>query len=98
MQVNDELVNHLAHLARLEFEAGDKDAIKADLEKVIGFCEQLSQVDTEGVEPLIYMTDDVNVLRKDEITGHLTRDEALMNAPAKDSDYFRAPKVIEKPA
>lgn len=96
MQVNDELVNHLSHLARLEFEAEERDAIKADLEKVIGFCEQLNQVDTEGVEPLIYMTDDVNVLRVDEVKGHLNKAEALLNAPKKDSDYFRAPKVIDK--
>jgi aspartyl-tRNA(Asn)/glutamyl-tRNA(Gln) amidotransferase subunit C len=96
IQVNDELINHLAHLAKLEFEAGEKDAIKADLEKIIGFCEQLNQVDTEGVEPLIYMTEDTNVLRNDEVKGHLTKEEALLNAPKKDSDYFRAPKVIDK--
>lgn len=96
MQVNDELVNHLSHLARLEFEAGERHAIKADLEKIIGFCEQLNQVDTEGVEPLIYMTEDVNVLRTDEVKGHLDKAEALLNAPKKDSDYFRAPKVIDK--
>lgn len=96
MRVNDELVNHLSHLARLEFEAEEREAIKADLEKIIGFCEQLNQVDTEGVEPLIYMTDDVNVLRADEVKGHLSKADALLNAPKKDSDYFRAPKVIDK--
>lgn len=94
MQVNDELIDHLSHLARLEFANQDREAIKADLEKIIGFCEQLNSVDTEGVEPLIYMTDEVNVLREDVIAGHLTREEALKNAPAKDSDYFRVPKVI----
>lgn len=96
MQVNDELVEHLAHLARLEFKAEEKEEIKADLQKILGFCEQLNKVDTEGVEPLIYMTEDTNVLRKDEVKGHLTKQEALQNAPAKDSDYFRVPKVITK--
>lgn len=96
MQVNDELVAQLAHLARLDFEADEKEAIKADLQKILGFCEKLNEVDTEGVEPLIYMTDDTNVLRNDEVKGHLTKEEALLNAPAKDSDYFRAPKVINK--
>lgn len=96
MQVNDELVAQLAHLARLDFEANEKEAIKADLQKILGFCEKLNEVDTEGVEPLIYMTDDTNVLRNDEVKGHLTKEEALLNAPAKDSDYFRAPKVINK--
>lgn len=96
MQVNDELVAQLAHLARLEVKPEDKDAVKADLEKVLGFCEKLSEVDTEGVEPLIYMTDDTNVLRTDEVKGQISKEEALLNAPAKDSDYFRAPKVISK--
>ena len=96
MKVNDELVDKLAQLARLEFADADREAIKTDLEKVIGFCEKLNEVDTEGVEPLIYMTDEVNVLREDRVGGHLTKEEALQNAPAKDSDYFRAPKVIAK--
>ncbi len=96
MQVNDELVAQLAHLARLEVKPEDKEAMKADLEKVLGFCEKLSEVDTEGVEPLIYMTDDTNVLRTDEVKGQISKEEALLNAPAKDSDYFRAPKVISK--
>jgi aspartyl-tRNA(Asn)/glutamyl-tRNA(Gln) amidotransferase subunit C len=96
MQVNNELVAQLAHLARLEVKPEDKEAMKADLEKVLGFCEKLSEVDTEGVEPLIYMTDDTNVLRTDEVKGQISKEEALLNAPAKDSDYFRAPKVISK--
>lgn len=96
MQVNDELVAQLSHLAKLEFEAEDKEAIKADLEKVVSFCEKLNEVNTDGLEPLIYMTNDVNVLRDDQVQGHISKEEALKNAPAKDSDYFRAPKVINK--
>lgn len=100
MKVNDELVDKLAQLARLEFAAADREAIKTDLEKIIGFCEKLNEVETEGVEPLIYMTDEVadreNLLREDIVSGHLSKEEALLNAPAKDSDYFRAPKVIGK--
>ncbi len=96
MQVNDKLVNHLAHLARLEFKDEAKEAIKTDLEKILGFCEQLNEVDTEGVEPLIYMTNYTNVLRDDKVKEHLSKQEALSNAPAKDSDYFRAPKVLKK--
>ncbi len=96
MQVNDALVNHLAHLAKLEFEDEAKEAIKTDLEKILGFCEQLNEVDTEGVEPLIYMTEDTNVLRDDVVKGHLNKQNVLKNAPAKDSDYFRVPKVLKK--
>ena len=94
MQVNDELIDKLATLAKLEFEAEKKKEIIKDLTQIISFVEKLNELDTSGVEPLIFMTDEVNVLRKDEVKHDITHDEALLNAPKKDSDYFKAPKVI----
>ncbi len=94
MQVNDELVDKLASLAKLEFEADKKKEIIKDLTQIISFVEKLNEIDTSGVEPLIFMTDEVNVLRKDEVKHDITHEEALMNAPKKDSDYFKAPKVL----
>lgn len=96
MKVNEELVNKLAHLARLEFEGEDKVKIIADLQNILGFMEKLEELNTEDVEPLIYMSDEKNVLRKDEVKQTITHKEALLNAPKKDSDYFRVPKVIDK--
>ena len=96
MEITDELVEHIAHLARLEFEGEKKEAIKADLTKIIGFVDQLATVDTEGVEPLIFMTDSINVLREDEVKETITQVEALKNAPHKDSDYFKIPKVLKQ--
>lgn len=96
MDISDELVEHIAHLARLEFQGEKKEAIKADLIKIIGFVDQLSEVDTEGVEPLIFMTDSVNVLREDEVKETITQAQALKNAPNKDSDYFKIAKVLKK--
>lgn len=96
MEITDELVEHIAHLARLEFEGEKKEAIKADLTKIIGFVDQLSEVDTEGVEPLIFMTNSINVLREDEVKETITQVEALKNAPHKDSDYFKIAKVLKK--
>ena len=58
--------------------------------------ETLNEVDTSMVEPLIYMNDEVNVLRKDEVIQTITHEEGLANAPKKDTDYFRVPKVIEQ--
>jgi len=55
-----------------------------------------NELDTEKVEPLIYMTDETNVLRPDTPELTVTQKEALKNAPRKDSDYFKAPKVIEQ--
>ena len=96
MQVTNETVDKLAHLARLEFEADDKEKMKADLQKILGFVEKLNELDTTGVEPMVFMTEDHNVLRQDEVRQEITKADALKNAPKADSDYFRAPKVINK--
>ena len=96
MRITDETIDRLAHLARLEFVDEEKENIRKDLEKVLGFCEQLNALDTEGVEPLIFINDEQNVLREDEVRQDITHEEALRNAPKKDSDYFRVPKVINR--
>ena len=96
MKINDELVQHIAHLARLEFEGDELNEIKGDMSKIIGFMDKLSELDTEDVEPLIFMTDKVNVLRDDKAERTLTSEDALRNAPKKDSDYFRISKVLNK--
>ncbi len=96
MKISEETVDHIAHLARLEFEGEKKTAIKADLERIVDFMDKLQEVDTANVEPLIYMTEEVNRLRDDEPKVTLTQEEALKNAPKKDSDYFRIPKVLDK--
>ena len=57
MEVTDEIVDHIAHLSRLNFEGEAKEKIKSDLDNILAFVEQLNGVDTEGVEPLIFMTE-----------------------------------------
>ncbi len=96
MEINDELVEKLASLSMLEFNGVEKEAIKADLMKIITFMDQLNELDTSGVEPLIHITDTVNVLRDDEAEAHITKEQALFNAPDKDSDFFKIPKVLKK--
>ena len=96
MEVNDALVDKLANLARLKFDAAEKEEIKNDLQKMIAFVEKLNELDTTGVEPLLHMTDEVNVLRDDEIKGSISREEALKNAPCHDEQFFKVPKVIRK--
>jgi aspartyl-tRNA(Asn)/glutamyl-tRNA(Gln) amidotransferase subunit C len=96
MEVNDELVEKLARLARLRFDDVEKEEIKNDLQRMIAFVEKLNELDLEGVQPLMHMTDEVNVLRDDEVTGSITREEALRNAPAHDEQFFKVPKVIKK--
>jgi aspartyl-tRNA(Asn)/glutamyl-tRNA(Gln) amidotransferase subunit C len=94
MKISEETVDHIAHLARLEFKGEEKVAIQNDLTKIIDFMETLQEVPTDDVEPLIFMADEVNVLRDDVVEMAITQEEALKNAPKKDSDYFRIPKVL----
>jgi len=96
MKISLETVDELSHLARLQFNDDEKVRIKADLERIFEFCEKLNEVDTEGIEPLIYVSDRVNNLREDTVVQEITQDEALLNAPDADSDYFKVSKVINK--
>lgn len=96
MEVNDAMVDKLAHLARLKFNDADKAEIKTDLQRMIAFVEKLNELDLSGVEPLMHMSDEVNVLREDEVKGSVSREEALKNAPLHDEQFFKVPKVINK--
>jgi len=96
MKITDEIVDHIAHLARLEFIGEEKEEIKQDMDKIIRFMDKLNSINTDGVEPLIFMSDAVNVLREDVAEITISKEEALKNAPKRDSDYFRIPKVLTK--
>ena len=96
MEVNDALVDKLANLARLSFDVAEKEAIKNDLQKMIQFVEKLNELDTTGVEPLLHMSDNVNILRADEVKGSISREAGLQNAAVHDEQFFKVPKVIRK--
>ena len=96
MKLDNKKLKELAHLARLEFSDEELIDIGNDLKKIIEFCDQLKSVDTEGIDPLIYLSDEINVLRDDQIKHGLKKEDAFKNAPASDSDYFKVPKVITK--
>ncbi|MDZ4793444.1 MAG: Asp-tRNA(Asn)/Glu-tRNA(Gln) amidotransferase subunit GatC [Bacteroidota bacterium] len=96
MIVNDAMVDKLAHLSRLQFNETEKAEIKNDLERMIGFVEKLNELNLDDVEPLLFMSEEVNVLREDEVKGSISRAEALKNAPLHDEQFFKVPKVIKK--
>lgn len=96
MEVNDSLVNKLAHLSRLEFNATEKEEIKNDLQRMIGFVEKINELKLDNVEPQLFMSKELNVLRDDEVKGSISREEALKNAPLHDEQFFKVPKVIKK--
>jgi aspartyl-tRNA(Asn)/glutamyl-tRNA(Gln) amidotransferase subunit C len=96
MEVNDQLLDHLATLSRLKIEPSERILLRNDLSKMIAFIEQLQQLDTSGIEPLLHMTEEIDRTRKDIVKSEITREAALDGAAAKDASFFKVPKVIKK--
>ena len=96
MKIDKETVEKIAHLARLELTEIEKEKSIEELSEILNFMDKLNELNTDGVEPLIYMNDAVNVLRPDEVIQEMTRAEALQNAPLKDEEYIKVSKVIQK--
>lgn len=96
MEVTEQLVDKLANLAQLQFEQEEKNEIKKDLQSMIAFVEKLQELNTTGIEPLQHMGNNTNVLREDVLKGTISREEALQNAPIKDEQFFKVPKMIKK--
>ena len=94
VQITDELIDNLAHLSRLTFNENEKESIKKDMQSMVAFVEKLNEVDTTGVEPLLFITQRANVLREDKVQGSIDRETALQNAPKTDGEFFLVPKVI----
>ena len=97
MKIDKSTVERLAKLSQLEFSEEEKIEMVEDFKKMVGFVDTLKEVDTEGVKPLIHVNEDVtNILREDEVGGMLSSENALKNAPDKDSSYIKVPKVVKK--
>lgn len=96
MHVDDKLIDKLSRLSMLQFSDSEKETVKEDLQKMIGFIEKLNELDTTGVPPLLHMSARQDVLRED-VPGHmLTQEEALQNASQHNREFFQVPKVIKK--
>jgi aspartyl-tRNA(Asn)/glutamyl-tRNA(Gln) amidotransferase subunit C len=95
-RIDEATVDKIAHLARLTFSEAEKPEIISDLNRILTFVDKLNEVNTDGLSPLIYLTEEQNRMRKDEVIQVISHKEALKNAPDKDSDYFRVPKVVNK--
>jgi len=96
MKINNELFDQLANLARLEFTESERESLKDDLQDILKFIDQINEVDTTDVEPLIHISEAQNVFRKDQAKNNLTTEEALKNAPLRKDNFFAVPKVINK--
>lgn len=96
MEINYETIDHLARLAKLKFEDDQKESIREDLAKIIAFVDKIEELDTDNVEPLVHINQEINVLREDEVKETISQAQALKNAPSKDSDYFKISTVLSK--
>ena len=87
-------VKHIAELARLEFSGEELESFTHQLNQILEYVEKLNELDTENVEPLSHPVEGVNAFREDELKPSISREEALKNAPDRDEEFFRVPKVI----
>ena len=94
MSVTTQDVAYIAELARLSFTEAEKEKMTSELNAILHYVEKLNEVDTEGIEPLSSIHDQVNVLREDTRQDSISNDVALMNAPDKLDRFFKVPKVI----
>jgi aspartyl-tRNA(Asn)/glutamyl-tRNA(Gln) amidotransferase subunit C len=95
MKIDKDLLHKIAHLSRLDFNEQDQNKMIDSLNDILDWVEQLKEVETTGVKALTHMSEEVNSLREDVMLPSLAHEKGLVNAPRKDSDYFRVPKVIE---
>jgi aspartyl-tRNA(Asn)/glutamyl-tRNA(Gln) amidotransferase subunit C len=95
MKIDDALILRLENLARLELSAAERTKLQGSLTNILTMVEQLNTLDTDGVEPLVYINEDVNVWRDDVVNHQLDRSVALKNAPDSDGAFFKVPKVID---
>ncbi|SFF11737.1 Asp-tRNA(Asn)/Glu-tRNA(Gln) amidotransferase subunit GatC [Thermoflexibacter ruber] len=95
MQINKETLQKIAHLSRLEITEQDEQKMIDSLNEIIAWVQKLEEVDTTNVEPLTHLTEEVNAFRDDIVLPPLSHEKGLLNAPKKDADYFRVPKVVD---
>ena len=95
MIIDKQTVYKVADLARIAVKDEDIDHLTQEMNKVLTFMEKLNELDTTGVEPLVFVNEDVNVFRDDVVNYPITKEEVLMTAPITDADYFKVPKFVK---
>jgi aspartyl-tRNA(Asn)/glutamyl-tRNA(Gln) amidotransferase subunit C len=95
MQIDNSLILHLEKLARLRLQAEERTQLSHDLTDILKMVDKLQEIDTTGIEPLVYLSPVNNVFRPDEVRNQLSITDSLSNAPKQDGQFFCVPKVIE---
>lgn len=94
MAVTKQEVEKIAELARLEFNENEIEHLTKDMNQILHHMDKLNELDTSNVEPLSHPIEVKNVFRDDELKSSVKREDALKNAPDKDEEFFKVPKVI----
>lgn len=94
MSVTRKDVEHIAELARLKFKEEELESFTTQLNEILEYMEKLNELDTENVEPLSHPVESQNIFREDGVKPSVNREDALKNAPQKDDEFFKVPKVI----
>jgi aspartyl-tRNA(Asn)/glutamyl-tRNA(Gln) amidotransferase subunit C len=94
MAVTKKDVEKIAELARLKFSDEELESFTPQMNEILNYMEKLNELDTENVEPLSHPVEQTNVFREDSLKPSITKEDALKNAPAKDENHFKVPKVI----
>ena len=95
MKIDDALVLRLEELSRLELSAPEREKLRKSLNDILAMVEKLNELNTDGVEPLVYINETGSRLRDDTVKNEITQARALQNAPDKNDNYFKVPKVID---
>tara|TARA_E500000331_G_scaffold222968_1_gene213543 strand:- start:24 stop:311 length:288 start_codon:yes stop_codon:yes gene_type:complete len=95
MALDQETVRRIAALARIKVPEGNLSALAGELNNIIGWIEQLSEVDTDGIEPMTSVVETVAPQREDVVTEGATPEKVLQNAPQADASFYTVPKVVE---
>lgn len=94
-KISDETIEYVGILSKLELSGGEKEAAKADMEKMLDYIDILNELDTEGIEPMSHAFPVNNVFREDVVTNGNNREKILENAPLRKDDSFEVPKTID---
>jgi len=90
-----EQVRHVARLARLELSPDDENRLRADMDEMLAYVDKLNELDTKDVTPTTQVGEAGTAMRDDEVTNQPAAEAMLANAPSRDRDYFKVPKIIE---
>jgi len=95
MAISREEVTYIAGLARLTLTDAEIELYAQQLSDILGYIEQLNELDVDTVEPMSHVLDIINVMREDKHLPSLSREEVLANAPDHDGEHFKVPRVVK---